>query len=107
MAESMLGGGVMVYLAYTSGSQSITGGSQDRNSNKAETWRQGQMQRPWKNPAYWLVPHSSACFLIELRTICLRVAPPTMSWAFTHQSIIKKLPYRLAYSLILLRHFLN
>jgi hypothetical protein len=35
-----------VYLAYTSTSLFITKRSQDRNSNKIETWRQELMQKP-------------------------------------------------------------
>jgi hypothetical protein len=35
----------------------IAEGSQDRNSNRAETWWQGLMQEPWRGAAYWLVPH--------------------------------------------------
>ena len=38
-------------------SQSIIKGIQDMNSSRAETWRQGLMQRPWKGAAYWLAPH--------------------------------------------------
>jgi hypothetical protein len=49
----------------------------------------------------------SACSLIEPRTTSPGMAPPTMGWALTHISIIKKMPYRLAYSLIVWRHFLN
>jgi hypothetical protein len=48
----------------------------------------------------------SACFLIEPRTTCPGMAPPTMGWALPHQSLIKKMPYRLAHS-PLLRHFLT
>jgi hypothetical protein len=40
----------------------------------------------------------SACFLIELRTISSGMAPPTMGWVLTHQSLIKKMSYRLTYS---------
>ena len=29
------------------------------------------------------------------------MAPPTMGWTLPHQSLIKKLPYRLAYSRVL------
>jgi hypothetical protein len=29
-------------------------GSHDRNSNKAGTWRQELMQKPWRAAAYWL-----------------------------------------------------
>jgi hypothetical protein len=32
----------------------ITKGSQDRNSQRAGTWRQKLMQRPWRGSAYWL-----------------------------------------------------
>ena len=42
----------MVYLAYAS--MFIAKGSQDRNSNKAEIWRQELMQRPWRQMVYWL-----------------------------------------------------
>jgi hypothetical protein len=45
----------------------------------------------------------SACFLKELRTTNLRMAPPTMSWALPHWSLIEKMPY----SWISWRHFLN
>jgi hypothetical protein len=47
----------------------------------------------------------SACFLIEPRTTSPGLAPPTMGWALPHQSIIKKIPYRLAYRLILMEAF--
>ena len=44
-----------VYLAYTFRSLFIMGGSQDRSSNRAETWRQELMQRLWRDVASWLV----------------------------------------------------
>jgi hypothetical protein len=34
------------------------------------------------------------------------MAPPTMGWAFPHQSLTKKMPHRLAYSPTFWRHFL-
>jgi hypothetical protein len=43
-----------VYSAYTSTLLFITKGSQDRNSHRAETWRQELMQRPWRYITYWL-----------------------------------------------------
>jgi hypothetical protein len=46
-----------VYLAYTSTSHSITEGSKDRNSNRAGSWRQELMQRPWRGAAYFLAPY--------------------------------------------------
>jgi hypothetical protein len=36
-----------IYLAYTSTLLLVIKGSQDRNSHRAETWRQELMQRPW------------------------------------------------------------
>jgi hypothetical protein len=46
-----------VYSAYTSTLRFTTEGSQDRNSNRAGTWRQELMQRPWRDAAYWLASH--------------------------------------------------
>ena len=44
-----------VDLAYTSILLFIIKGSQDRNSNRAGTWRQELMQRPWgRGAAYYL-----------------------------------------------------
>lgn len=40
----------------------IIEGSQDRNSNRAGTWRQELMQRPWSSAAHWLAP----CGLVRL-----------------------------------------
>jgi hypothetical protein len=66
-------------------------GSQDRNSNKAGTWRQELMQRSWRSTSYWLGPLAcSACILIELRTTSPGVASHTMGWALPNQSLIKK-----------------
>ena len=44
-----------LYLAYTSTLLFIIEGSQDKNSNRAGTWRQELTQRPWRDAAYWLV----------------------------------------------------
>jgi len=43
----------------------------------------------------------SACFLIEQKTTSLGRAQSTMGWALHHQSLIKNMACRLAYSLIL------
>jgi hypothetical protein len=47
-----------VYLLYTFVSMFVTTGNQDRNSNRAGTWRQKLMQRPRRGAAYWLALHS-------------------------------------------------
>ena len=41
-----------VYSAYTSILVFITKGSLDRHSNRAGTWRQELMQRPWRSVVY-------------------------------------------------------
>jgi hypothetical protein len=46
-----------VYLVYTSTVLFIIKGIQDKNSNRAATWRQELMQRPWRGLAFWLAPH--------------------------------------------------
>jgi hypothetical protein len=76
-----------------------------KNSNRAGTWREELMQRPWRHAAYWLVLQGSLSLLCY-RTITPRTVPPTMGWDLLHQSLIKKMTYRLAYNLILWKHFL-
>jgi hypothetical protein len=46
-----------IYLAYTSVSEFIIEGNQGRNSNRAGTWRQELIQRPWMRTAWWLAPY--------------------------------------------------
>jgi hypothetical protein len=53
MTKKQVGEG-RVYFAYTSSLLFITKGNQDRNSNRAGTWRRELMQRPWRDAAYWL-----------------------------------------------------
>jgi hypothetical protein len=47
-------------MAYTSTPLFSIGGSQDRNSSRAGTWRQELVQRPQRRAAYWLPPHEGA-----------------------------------------------
>jgi hypothetical protein len=43
--------------------------------------------------AYWLAPMAcSACFLMDPRTTCSVMAPPTMGWALPHLSLRRKCP---------------
>jgi hypothetical protein len=98
-----------VYSAFTSRSLFITKGRQDRNSNRAGTWRQELMQTPWRDAAYWLASRGlhhvacSACFFIEPRTTCPGMGPLTIGWAFPCWSLIEKK----FYSWILWRHLFN
>jgi len=93
-----------VYLAYTSTSLFFTEGSQDRNSSRAGPWRQELMKRPWRDAAYWLAHHG----LLSL--FYYRTRTPALGWHhpqwWPHQTLVKKMPYRLAYIWILQRHFL-
>ena len=93
MTKSRLGE-ERVYLAYISAAPLIAGGSQDRNSNRDGTCRQELIQRPQKSATYWLAPHGllNLLFFIEPRITSPGVAPPTKSWALSHQSLIKKMP---------------
>jgi hypothetical protein len=59
--------------------KTIIKGRQDKNSNRAETWSQELMQRPWRDAPYWLY---SACFLAEPKITSPGIAPPTMGWIF-------------------------
>ena len=91
-----------VSSASTSPSLFITEGSQGRNPNTAGTWRQELMQRPWRGGAYWF---AHPAFLQN-------PAPPAQGCATKSvlsplPSITKNISYRLAYSLILWRRFLN
>lgn len=96
------------YLTYTLPHHFIIRESQNRNSNMTGTLRQKLIQRPWKNVAYWLVLQGLLYFffLIKLRTINPELAPPKMGCC-PHQLLIQKMPYSLAYSPVLWRHFLN
>ena len=49
----------------------------------------------------------SACFLIQPGTTSPWLALPTMGWAFSYQSLVKKTVSRLACSQFLWRHFLS
>ena len=50
-----------------------------------------------RSTVYWLAPHGfSVCFLIESRTTSPGITPPTMVWSPFHQSLIKRILYRLA-----------
>jgi hypothetical protein len=65
----------------------IIKGSQDRNSNRAGTWRQELMQRPWKSVVYRPAPCDllrllfNYYYFIERRTTGPCMGPPTMGWA--------------------------
>ena len=84
-----------VYLAYTSTLLFITEGSQDRNSNRAGTWRQELMEGPCRGTCFlacspW--PAQSA-LLTEPRTTSPGMPSLIMGRVFPHQSQIKKMPY--------------
>lgn len=56
-----------------------------------------------ESAAYWLAPRGVLSLLsTEPRTSCLGMALSTIGWAYSHQSVIKKVPYWLAYSIFIL-----
>ena len=71
-----------VDLAYTSRSWSIIEGTKNRNSNRAGSWRQELMQRPWRGATYRFALHGLFS-LLSYRTQDHqpRDGPPTMDWA--------------------------
>jgi hypothetical protein len=81
----------IIISAYSSISQSITEERQGRNKAGTKKHHGGVLLTGL------LFMACSACFLQELRTTHLVVAPPTVGWALPHLSFIKKMPNRLAY----------
>lgn len=72
------------------------------------TWRQELMQRSLRVLITGLLLMAySVCFSIELKPTSPGMAPPTMGKALPYQTWIKKIPYRLAFSRMLWRHFLD
>ena len=79
--------------------------SYDSSSSKAVragTWKQELMQRPWREAAYWLAFHGLLS-LLSNRTQGhqLRGSTTRKAQALPQQTLIKKMTYRFAYSLIL------
>lgn len=66
---------------------------------QGRSWRQEPRGRnwnkAWRNTANWLAPHCSAYLLIAPSN-CWEVAPPTVDWTLPHQSLFKKMCYRLS-----------
>lgn len=97
-----------VCLAYASTALFITEGGQNRSSSRAGSWRQELMQRPWQGAAYWFVPLGLfSLFSYRTQDHQPRCGPTHNRLGLPPQSLIKKMPYRLAYNPILWRHFLN
>lgn len=75
------------YLVYTSGSQSITEGSPNRNSSREGcTHHKGMLLS---------VSHSLTCstsFLLQPRTTCLGMVPPTVDWNTSIKTVSQPQP---------------
>lgn len=78
--------GERVYWAYTSQLQSFIKGSQDSNLVGAE-------EEAMVEDTYWLTLCVQAVSYTTQETICLGMAPATMSWALLHQLTNKKMPH--------------
>jgi hypothetical protein len=66
------------------------------------------MQKPWRDAAYWLAPPG----LLNLLSYRTQEHQPMgvsthRGLALSHQSLVKKMLYRLAHSTLLWRHFLS
>jgi hypothetical protein len=91
-------------FTYTSSALLVIKGCQGRNANRAGTWRQEPMQRPWRVLLTGLLPKAFlACCLAELRTTSPGMKLLSRVCPLPHQSLIEKMPY----SFILWRPFLN
>ena len=66
------------------------------------------MQRPWRGASYWLAPHGLLSLLFYSTQDYQPMGGTTQrGLGSAHQSLIKKMPYKHAYSQVLWRHFLN
>jgi hypothetical protein len=81
-------------------SQFIIQGSQDRNSNRAGSWRQELMRRPWRVLLAGLLSCLLGLLSYRTQNHQPKATPTTIGWALPYQSLIKKTTYTLAYSLI-------
>jgi hypothetical protein len=83
------------YSSYTSTLLFITKGSQESNSNRAGTQRLKPMKRPWRDAAYWLVPHGLFNLLSYRTQNLLPRDDPTHDGlgSLSHLPVIKKMPY--------------
>lgn len=80
---------------------------QGRNID-ARTLRLKLKQEPWRSAAYWLAVHG----ILSLRSYTTQDHLPkggtlTPDRAYSHQSLIEKMPSRPAYEVTWRRHFLN
>ena len=64
-----------------------------KSGQKLETGTEGEAT---EDIVYWLAFHGScwATFLIQLRSTCLGLVPPTVGWTLHHQLAIKKMLHR-------------
>jgi hypothetical protein len=59
------------------------------------------MQRPYRGTAYCLAPDGLLSLLSERTQDQPTEDIATVGWTLPHQSLVKKMPYRLAFGLIL------
>lgn len=55
-------------------------------------FKQEQRQEPWRNTC-------SVCFFIQARSTCPGMTPQTVNWALPHESVMKKIPQHVHFSL--------
>lgn len=73
-------------------------------TNRAVTWRQKLMQRPWRGDAYWVAPHGLPCLLsYSTQVHQTRDGTTQNGLGLPDQSLLKIIPY----SWVLWGHFPN
>jgi hypothetical protein len=82
----------------------ISSSCTNRNANRAGTWRQEMMPRPWRSTVYWLTLHGF------LSLLSYRIQDHQARDGTTHNGLVtpfNNLIEKMSYSWISWRHFLN
>lgn len=80
----------------------LTGFSPSLREVREGSQRRELKQKPWRVAVYWLASWG----LLNCLSTCPRLAPPTVGWALSHQSIIKETPPQTRPQASLLRRIL-
>jgi hypothetical protein len=97
MAVMILGMKGFIWFTFphhSSSSKEVGAGTQARQESGSRSWYRDHGGMLFTG---LLQIACSVCFLIDSRVPSPGTAPPIMYWAFSHQSLIKKMSYRFAY----------
>jgi len=71
-------------------------------------WEGERKRKRGRGAAYWLAPRGLFFwYFFRTQDTSSGLAPSSVGWALLQQSLIRKIPSRLASGLIMWRHFLN